>query len=410
MSDFSLLGQLGQASGSEAGQVFRSFIREHVRDLICRVMAQEVSLLCGPKHLPTGGDKFRSGSSTGRIQIDGKREEISRPRVRQRTPEGGSEEVILRSYQSASDPSELHASILAALKAGVSTRQAADVVGETHGTGRSNVSRLWQEVGHQFVEELRGRDLSQIDWTVLMLDGLVLSKDQTAIVAIGIDSEGRKHVLDFELGSSENKEICRDLLSRLLKRQFSCQRRLFAVLDGSAALQNALLEFFPDAVVQRCLVHKERNIRAKLSKRHWGELARLFKRLREVQGAEAALEVVGELESFLKGKSATAYASLQEAGEELTALHRLNVPCTLHRSLLSTNAIENSFRNTRRKLGRVTRFRSETDQASRWLSFSLLDVQKGFRRIQGHGDLGSLVKALERGPEPAVLASEPSVA
>jgi len=138
--------------------------------------------------------------------------------------------VILRSYQSASDPSELHASILAALKAGVSTRQAADVVGETHGTGRWNLSRLWQEVGHQFVEELRGRDISGIDWTVLMLDGLVLSKDQTAIVAVGIDSEGRKHVLDFELGSSENKEVCRDLLSRLLKRRFSCQRRLFAVL------------------------------------------------------------------------------------------------------------------------------------------------------------------------------------
>jgi len=85
MSDFSLLGQLDQASGSEAGQVFRSFIREHVRDLICQVMAQEVSLLCGPKHQPTGGDNFRSGSSTGRIQIDGKREELIRPRLRQRT-------------------------------------------------------------------------------------------------------------------------------------------------------------------------------------------------------------------------------------------------------------------------------------------------------------------------------------
>jgi|GEM_PF-1710964 len=76
MSDFSLLGQLDQASGSEAVQIFRSFIREHVRDLICQVMAQEVSLLCGPKHQPTGGDKFRSGSSTGGIQIDGKRQEI----------------------------------------------------------------------------------------------------------------------------------------------------------------------------------------------------------------------------------------------------------------------------------------------------------------------------------------------
>ena len=85
MSDFSLLGQLDQVSDSEAGKVFRVFIRGHVRDLICQVMAQEFSLLCGPKHQPTGGDNFRSGSSTGRIQIDGKREELVRPRLRQRT-------------------------------------------------------------------------------------------------------------------------------------------------------------------------------------------------------------------------------------------------------------------------------------------------------------------------------------
>jgi putative transposase len=406
MSECSLFGMLGQVSGSEAGEVFRSFVRGHVRELVCRVMAEEVSLLCGPKHQPTGGDIFRSGSSPGRIQIAGKRAEISRPRVRRRQAEGGSEEVLLESYQSASDPGELEASILSALKAGVSTRELAGVAGENHGTSRSNVSRLWQEVGHQFVDELRGRDLSQGDWLVLMLDGLVLSKDQTAVVAIGIDVAGQKHVLDFELGSSENREVCVDLLRRVTARGFASQRRLFVVLDGSAALKSALVEFFPDAVIQRCLVHKERNIRAKLSKRHWGELARLFKRLREVQGAAAVLEVVGELEQFLKDKSATAYQSLHEAGRELTALHQLNVPNTLHRSLLSTNAIENSFRNTRRKLGRVTRFRAETDQASRWMAFSLLDVEKGFRRIAGHNDLTELVKALQRPTVPALIPSE----
>jgi transposase-like protein len=285
MSDCSLFGKLEQVSGSEAGAVFRSFIRGHVRELVCRVMAEEVSLLCGPKHQPAGASHFRSGTSPGRIYIDGKREEVIRPRVRSRKADGGSEEVWLQSYQSASDPGELEASILAALKAGVSTREVADVAEEAHGTGRSKVSRLWQSVGHEFVAELRGRDLSQSDWVVLMLDGLVLSEDQTAVVAVGIDSEGQKHVLDFELGSSENKEICLDLLRRVKTRGFTCKRRLFGVLDGSDALKSALVEFFPDAVIQRCLVHKERNIRAKLSKRHWGELARLFKRLREVQGA-----------------------------------------------------------------------------------------------------------------------------
>ena len=73
------------------------------------------------------------------------------------------------------------------------------------------------------------------------------------------------------------------LMSRLVTRGFAPSLRLLSVLDGSAALKKSVLKFFPDAAIQRCLVHKERNVRAKLSKRHWGELARLFKRLREVQ-------------------------------------------------------------------------------------------------------------------------------
>ncbi len=149
-------------------------------------------------------------------------------------------------------------------------------------------------------------------------------------------------------------------------------------------------------MIQRCLVHKERNIRAKLSKRHWGELARLFKRLREVQGESAAKEVVDELNQFLKPINAEAFKSLHEAGEDLIALHCLEVPSTLHRNLLSTNAIENSFRNTRRKLGRVTRFRAETDQATRWLAFALTEVEKGYRRISGHKDLPVMIAALAR--------------
>jgi putative transposase len=216
------------------------------------------------------------------------------------------------------------------------------------------------------------------------------------VVAIGIDDKGVKHVLDFELGSSESSEVSRDLMRRLNNRRFTCTRRLFAVLDGSDALRTAVVEFFPDAVVQRCLVHKERNIRSKLSKKHWGELARLFRRLRAVQGQTAAQEVVNELVEFLRGKNAESLNSLHEAGDDLIALQSLNVPNTLHRNLLSTNAIENSFRNTRNKLGRVTRFRAETDQATRWLSFALTEVEKGFHRISGYKDLQALIAALER--------------
>jgi transposase-like protein len=367
-----------------------------VRQMITDVIAEEVTELCGPKHRPTGGDIYRAGTALGSVIHDGRREPISRPRVRQMSDSGSSREVTLASYEAARCPEQLRDSITKALIAGVSTRDVATTQQEeAPGLSKSNVSRHWQTVGHKFVDQLRSKDLTQIDWATLMIDGIRLSKDQLAVVAIGITAEGHKHVLDFDLGSTENTEVCRALMRRLMKRGFHCDRRLLAVLDGSDAIKKALKEFFPEVLIQRCLVHKERNIRAKLSKRHWGEMARLFKRLRKIQGKVAAEEVVGDLKSFLKPINAQALASLEEAGDELIALQSLNVPNTLHRNLLSTNAIENSFMNTRRKIGRVTRFRAETDQAARWLAFALVEVEKGFRRISGHADLPHLIAALK---------------
>ena len=396
MNDSNLLQTLGQVSTGSAGEVLRDHLRGMVRQMITDVIAEEVTELCGPKHQPAGGDFFRAGTAPGRVIHECQREPIVRPRVRQRNADGGSEEVTLATYEAARCPEQLRESITKALIAGVSTRDIATTENEkAPGLSKSNVSRHWQSVGHKFVDQLRGKDLSQQDWVILMIDGIRLSKEQLAVVAVGITTEGHKHVLDFDLGSTENAEVCRALMRRLMKRGFHCDRRLLAVLDGSDAIKKVLKEFFQDALIQRCLVHKERNIRAKFSKRHWGELARLFKRLRKVQGKAAAREVVGELKAFLKPINAEALNSLEEAGEELTALQSLDVPNTLHRNLLSTNAIENSFLNTRRKIGRVTRFRAETDQATRWLAFALLEVEKGFRRISGHADLPKLIATLE---------------
>jgi len=400
MDKVSLLQTLGQVSASETGQIFREFLRGHVREMICEVMAAEVTQLCGPKHSPFQGDRYRAGSSPGRVLYEGEREEITRPRVRRADASGSSREVELSSYRVAKDPEQLQAQVVQAIMSGVSTREVKSIKPNSPGVGRSNASRLWQEAGGKFIDALRGKDLTTQTWCVLMLDGIRLSKDQVAVAAIGIDHEGRKHVLDFSLGSSESLEVARELVGRIVSRGFTCEHRLFALLDGSDALRGAVKEFFPDSVIQRCLVHKERNIKGKLSKRNWGELARLFKRLRSVQGYAVALEVFGELESFLRPLNAEAFKSLHEAGEDLLALHRLEVPSTLHRSLLSTNAIENSFLNTRRKLGRVTRFRMETNQANRWLSYALLEAEKGFHRISGHGVLPSLIAALQRPTTP----------
>lgn len=397
MDNCRLLELLGQADADATGGVFREFLRGGVRLMLADVMAAEVSELCGTKYHPADEAACqRAGSAPGRVLWEGRSEAVQRPRVRQRNADGSTQEVLLQTYQAAKQPDQLHSAILRALVAGVSGREMQAVHPESSGIGKSNVSRLWSEAGVKLVEELRTRDIASPTWLVLMLDGIVLSRDQTAIVALGITADGKKHILDFELGSTENYEVCRDLVSRLVVRGFTTAGRLLAVLDGSQSLKKAVVHFFSDAVIQRCLVHKERNIRSRLSRRDWGELARLFKRLREVEGEQAAREVLVELEQFLEKKNAAALASLREAGDELIALHTLDVPSTLHLSLLSTNIIENSFLNTRRKIGRVTRFRAETDQASRWLAYALLEAEKGFHRIKGWRDLRHLTTSLER--------------
>jgi len=144
------------------------------------------------------------------------------------------------------------------------------------------------------------------------------------------------------------------------------------------------------------LVHKERNLKGYLPQRYWGELSRLFTRLRKAEGADQGKEALEAIEQFLADKNKGARASLEEAAEELLALHRLNVPSSLNRTLLSTNCIENLFKNLRRHIGRVCRWRESTEQADRWLASGLILASEGFHKIAGHRELPSLIKALEK--------------
>ncbi len=127
MNDSNLLQTLGQVSSSDASEVFRNHVRGLVRQMIADVMAAEVTELCGVKHKPTGGDIYRSGNSSGRVIYEGQREDIIRPRVRQRNTDVGSSEVPLATYNAASCPAQLRESIVTALAAGVSTRDVAQV-------------------------------------------------------------------------------------------------------------------------------------------------------------------------------------------------------------------------------------------------------------------------------------------
>ncbi len=244
-----------------------------------------------------------------------------------------------------------------------SMRQVGKVVNNQRGSSKSQVSPLWRKVGREKFSELRHRSLDvdpqgePRDWLALMVDGIELADDLVAVVAVGITTGGQKVVLDFELGASENMTTVSALVTRLVQRGFASggQRPLVVVLDGSDALRKAVLKQFPDARIQRCLVHKERNLKRYLSRRYWPELSDHFDRLRKAQGAVAALEVVEELDAFLEPKNQAALNSLHEAGLDLLRVHLLDTPSTLLRSLLSPNMVENMIHNFRRSSGRVNR-------------------------------------------------------
>jgi transposase-like protein len=235
----------------------------------------------------------------------------------------------------------------------------------------------------------RERSIVRADWLVLMLDGVALERDLVAVVALGVAADGTKTLLDFELGASENEDIVNALVERLQRRGFSAATdcRLLAVLDGAATLRNAVSAHFPDVVFQRCLVHKERNLRRYLRRKDYPELSLCFDRLRKAEGAQAGREALSELERFVSRCNAAAVESLREAGDDMLGLHGLNVPATLNMRLLSTNLIENPFRNVRRKTDRVCRWRKDSEQASRWLAHALLEAERGFRRLRNYQDL-----------------------
>jgi len=230
----------------------------------------------------------------------------------------------------------------------------------------------------------------RVEWWFVHLH---LSRDVVVVVAIGFCRDGRKMVLDFVSGRTENYELCLNLVGRVIKRGFKCVGRdLLAVLDEADALSKAILAHFPTVKIQRCWVHKERNLHAYLSRKDHRECSGLIDRIRKAQGEDDGKAGYAELEEFLGKRNQGALQSLREGGDELLTFHRLNVPATLNQTFLSTNIIENVMLNYRRHTDRVTKWDAKTDQVDRWTSSALLLAEEGFRRIRNYRDFAELIR------------------
>jgi transposase-like protein len=383
-----------QAGIEDFKGVFQEQIRTMVRDGLLDLMAQEVTDLCGRSQRPDGGIFRRAGTEAVTIRTTSGKEKIAKRRVRAIQEDGTEREIRLNTYEEIRSARGLFDEILEGMCHGASSSG----VGKMTDMSKGTVARAWKERSNELLTAFRARDLSGIDVLAVYLDGVFPGKERCVVVAMAIDVNGLKHVLDFEEGSSESAEVVTGLLGRITRRGLVVgrDRRVLVLRDGSAAIAKAVSKFWPDAVQQECLVHVERVVCTKLSHKHKRGFVELMNVLRGVQGEAAGEEAFDGALKYVKERNFAAFEALAARRDGILAFHRLNVSATLNVTFLSTNHIENVMGNARGTIGRVCRWHDETNQLARWMGVALLRAQSGFRRVRGHKELPDLVAALAR--------------
>ena len=222
------------------------------------------------------------------------------------------------------------------------------------------------------------------------------------VVAVGLDIQGNKQVLGFWEGATENAEVVGALLDDLQSRGLRLGRRVLFIIDGGKALIKALIERFGEKVlVQRCTIHKDRNIQAHLPKKHRNEAHRRFRHAFEQNDYKDAERELREFERWLRSINESAADSLLEAFDQLLTLHRLKVPALLRKTLHSTNPIESLFSQVRGCEKNIKRYRNSS-MSQRWLASVLLYAESKFRRIKGADQIKQVlinIDAIQHDPQ-----------
>jgi len=368
--------------------------------VMAALMEADVSALAGPKgkHDATR-TAVRHGRERGSVTLGGRRVAVTRPRVR---AAGGSGELPIASYELFSSTEILGKMAMEKMLAGLSTRRypvGLEPVGQQvdescSATSKSAISRKFVAMTETALAELLSRDLSGLDLVALMIDGVHFA-ESCCVVALGIGIDGVKHPLALVEGSTENATLVTGLLVDLRERGLDVTRPMLVCLDGSKALRKAVLDVLERPVIQRCQLHKVRNVKDLLPQRLRSTVGR---KMTDAYHAGSALEAEAALLALATELDRThpgAAASLREGLDETLTVLRLGVPPTLARTLRSTNCIESMISVCREHAGNVKRWR-DGQMALRWCAAGMVEAGKQFRRVNGHLHLPTLRTALER--------------
>ena len=326
---------------------------------------------------------------------------LERPRVRDASKLGFESELLGRGVVRTN---ALEALVVCSFLRGLSVRDVEAALQETFGeqmVSRSTVSRICMQTR----ERCRAwceRDLSEHDLVYCFLDAIYLklrpedSPAEGVLVAWGITLEGRKVLLGLQLGSRESYEswlaFGRDLVSRGLRAP------ALVIADGAPGLWKAARELWPAALEQRCTVHALRNVTARLPERHHRELkARWWRVLDEAASPAEARAGLAAIADDYRAAYPSAMAVIERDAAELVT--HLRFPSEHRKRIRSTNLLERTFVEVRRRTKVIGRFPGETSALS--LIWAVLELSsRGWRGITMTPRAVAEIERLRRGPTP----------
>src|SRR6266581_1872397 len=366
-------------------QVMELLMQEEVRELVGERSQRQAERTLN-----------RWGSEQGYCVVMGQKVPVRRPRVR--TVEDVEEkEVRLGSYELFHRGEPLTETVWEKLLLGLSTRnygQAVRQFSEAYGLEKSAISEHFIEASREKLKIMMERRLDKTRLCALLIDATPFAGQQM-VAALGIGEDGRKTILGIRQGATENATVVGELLGDLLERGLDFTQPRLYVLDGGKALTAAVKKYAGEsAAIQRCQVHKRRNVLDHLTDEQKPAVAKKLNAAYALEDYHAAKQALNLLHRELADLNPSAARSLGEGMEETLTVHRLHLQMQLRKTLASTNVIESAFSIVERVCKNVKRWHGG-DQRERWVGSGLLVAQKQFRRVTGYKQIPALLRELE---------------
>jgi len=360
-------------------------------DVIRQLFEEDATTLAGKKGKhQKDRTAYRHGYEDTKVVCGGEKISINKPRVRSKE----NEELILPSLSVFQSEDPLNRAVLQNILAGVSTRKYARTQEDKSGScmSKSEVSRRFAAEMKVAMNTFFSRRLDD-DFVAIMMDGMGFGTI-TVIAAMGITADGKKKMLGIVEGGTENNEVVKKLLIDLIDRGLEPTFPRLYILDGGKALHKAVADTFgKNAVIQRCQVHKKRNVLAHLPESEKSNVSILLSNAYKEFKYDKAKSALEKLANELDYRYPSAASSLREGLDETLTVHKLGVPGLLRQTLSTTNPIESANSVCAGIVRKVSRFK-DGETALRHAAAGFIEAERGFHRVNGYRQIPILKNSL----------------